>query len=39
LQFFTFQRRNAAAARDTGLPGKVGHIIIPFAGKMISLLG
>jgi hypothetical protein len=25
LQFFTFQRRNAAAARDTGLSGKVGQ--------------
>src|ERR1700724_4326030 len=26
LQFFTFQRRNAAAARDTGLSGQAGHI-------------
>jgi hypothetical protein len=37
LQFFTFQRRNAAATRDTGLSGKVGHII-PSLAK-ISLSG
>ena len=37
LQFFTFQRRNAAAARDTGLSGQVGHIIIPSRANDFAL--
>jgi len=37
LQFLTFQRRNAAAARDTGLSGKVGHIIIPSRANDFAL--
>jgi len=37
LQFLTFQRRSAAAARDTGLSCKVGHIIIPSRAKDFAL--
>ena len=37
LQFFTFQRRDAATARDTGLSGKVGHIIIPSRANDFAL--
>ena len=37
LQFFTFQRRNAAAARDTGLSGQVGHIINPSLANDFAL--
>jgi hypothetical protein len=38
LQFLTFQRRNAAAARDAGLSGEVG-ISSSLRWQMISLLG